>query len=87
MFAAKLHKAGGGVASVTTIITTKTALMQTAAKATADAAQKAPLQVSNISQLRDLAASAARASSVGTGTTSLACRSLPAQTWVRTLAR
>jgi hypothetical protein len=40
--------------------TTKTALMQTTAKAAASAAQKPPLDVSNTSQLRDLAQSAAR---------------------------
>jgi hypothetical protein len=40
--------------------TTKTALMQTTAKAAANAAQKPPLDVSNTSQLRDLAQSAAR---------------------------
>jgi hypothetical protein len=39
---------------------TKTALMQTAAKAAVDAAQKPPLEVSNTSQLRDLASAAAR---------------------------
>jgi hypothetical protein len=39
---------------------TKTGLMQTAAKAAASAAQKPPLDVSNTSHLRDLAASAAR---------------------------
>jgi hypothetical protein len=40
--------------------TTKSALMQTAAKAAEHAAEKPPLDVSNTSQLRDLAASAAR---------------------------
>jgi len=40
--------------------TTKTALMQTTAKAATHAAQKPPLDVSNTSQLRDLAQSAAR---------------------------
>jgi len=40
--------------------TTKTALMQTTAKAAEHAAQKPPLEVSNTSQLRDLAQSAAR---------------------------
>jgi hypothetical protein len=40
--------------------TTKSALMQTAAKAATHAAQKPPLDVSNTSHLRDLAASAAR---------------------------
>ena len=40
--------------------TTKTALMQTAAKAAEHAAEKPPLDVSNTSQLRDLAQSAAR---------------------------
>jgi hypothetical protein len=40
--------------------TTKTALMQTTAKAAANAAQKPPLDVTNTSQLRDLAQSAAR---------------------------
>jgi hypothetical protein len=40
--------------------TTKSALMQTAAKAAVSAAQKPPLDVSNTSQLRDLAQSAAR---------------------------
>ena len=40
--------------------TTKTALMQTTAKAAEHAAQKPPLDVSNTSQLRDLAQSAAR---------------------------
>jgi hypothetical protein len=40
--------------------TTKTALMQTTAKAATYAAQKPPLDVSNTSQLRDLAQSAAR---------------------------
>jgi hypothetical protein len=40
--------------------TTKSALMQTAAKAATHAAQKPPLDVSNTSQLRDLAQSAAR---------------------------
>jgi hypothetical protein len=40
--------------------TTKTALMQTTAKAATNAAQKPPLDVSNTSQLRDLAQSAAR---------------------------
>jgi hypothetical protein len=39
---------------------TKTALMQTTAKAATHAAQKPPLDVSNTSQLRDLAQSAAR---------------------------
>jgi hypothetical protein len=39
---------------------TKTGLMQTAAKAAIHAAQKPPLDVSNTSQLRDLAQSAAR---------------------------
>jgi hypothetical protein len=39
---------------------TKTALMQTAAKAAEHAAEKPPLDVSNTSQLRDLAQSAAR---------------------------
>jgi len=39
---------------------TKTALMQTAAKAATNAAQKPPVDVSNTSHLRDLAASAAR---------------------------
>jgi hypothetical protein len=39
---------------------TKTALMQTTAKAAADAAQKPPLEVSNTSQLRDLVAGASR---------------------------
>jgi hypothetical protein len=39
---------------------TKTALMQTAAKAAEHAAEKPPLDVTNTSQLRDLAASAAR---------------------------
>jgi hypothetical protein len=41
-------------------ITTKTALMQTTAKAATHAAQKPPVDVSNTSQLRDLAQSAAR---------------------------
>jgi hypothetical protein len=40
--------------------TTKTALMQTTTKAATHAAQKPPLDVSNTSQLRDLAQSAAR---------------------------
>jgi hypothetical protein len=40
--------------------TTKSALMQTAAKAAEHAAEKPPLDVSNTSQLRDLAQSAAR---------------------------
>jgi hypothetical protein len=40
--------------------TTKTALIQTTAKAATHAAQKPPLDVSNTSHLRDLAASAAR---------------------------
>jgi hypothetical protein len=40
--------------------TTKTALMQTAAKAAADAAKKPPLEVSNTLQLRDLASAAAK---------------------------
>jgi hypothetical protein len=40
--------------------TTKIALMQTTAKAATHAAQKPPLDVSNTSQLRDLAQSAAR---------------------------
>ena len=39
---------------------TKTALMQTAAKAATHAARKPPLDVSNTAQFRDLAASAAR---------------------------
>jgi len=39
---------------------TKTGLMQTAAKAAEHAAEKPPLEVSNTSQLRDLAQSAAR---------------------------
>jgi hypothetical protein len=39
---------------------TKTGLMQTAAKAAERAAEKPPLEVSNTSQLRDLAQSAAR---------------------------
>jgi hypothetical protein len=39
---------------------TKTALMQTTAKAATHAAQKPPLDVSNTSQLGDLAQSAAR---------------------------
>jgi hypothetical protein len=39
---------------------TKTGLMQTTAKAATHAAQKPPLDVSNTSQLRDLAQSAAR---------------------------
>jgi len=39
---------------------TKTGLMQTAAKAAEHAAEKPPLDVSNTSQLRDLAQSAAR---------------------------
>jgi hypothetical protein len=39
---------------------TKTALMQTTAKVATHAAQKPPLDVSDTSQLRDLAASAAR---------------------------
>jgi molybdenum-dependent DNA-binding transcriptional regulator ModE len=39
--------------------TTKTALMQTAAKAATDAAQKPPLEVSNTSQFRDVATAAA----------------------------
>ena len=40
--------------------TTKNALMQTAAKAAANAAQKPPLDVSNTSQFRDLANSSSR---------------------------
>ena len=40
--------------------TTKTALMQTTAKAAEHAAEKPPLDVSNTSQLRDLVQSAAR---------------------------
>ncbi len=39
---------------------TKTALMQTTAKVATHSAQKPPLDVSNTSQLRDLAQSAAR---------------------------
>jgi hypothetical protein len=39
---------------------TKTGLMKTAAKAAEHAAEKPPLEVSNTSQLRDLAQSAAR---------------------------
>jgi hypothetical protein len=39
---------------------TKTGLMQTTAKAAEHAAEKPPLDVSNTSHLRDLAASAAR---------------------------
>jgi hypothetical protein len=49
---------------------TKTALMQTTAKAATHAAQKPPLDVSNTSQLRDLAQSAARIFGLGeAGTT------------------
>jgi hypothetical protein len=46
---------------------TKTALMQTTAKAATHAAQKPPLDVSNTSQLRDLAQSAARIFGWGEG--------------------
>jgi hypothetical protein len=46
---------------------TKTALMQTAAKAAEHAAEKPPLDVSNTSQLRDLAQSAARIFGWGEG--------------------
>jgi hypothetical protein len=46
---------------------TKTGLMQTAAKAAEHAAQKPPLDVSNTSQLRDLAQSAARIFGWGEG--------------------
>jgi hypothetical protein len=47
--------------------TTKTGLMQTAAKAAEHAAEKPPLDVSNTSQLRDLAQSAARIFGWGDG--------------------
>jgi hypothetical protein len=46
---------------------TKTGLMQTAAKAAEHAAEKPPLDVSNTSQLRDLAQSAARIFGWGEG--------------------
>jgi hypothetical protein len=46
---------------------TKTGLMQTAAKAAEHAAEKPPLDVSNTSQLRDLAQSAARIFGWGDG--------------------
>jgi hypothetical protein len=50
---------------------TKTALMQTTAKAATHAAQKPPLDVSNTSQLRDLAQSAARTFGWGEGGTTV----------------
>jgi len=50
---------------------TKTGLMQTAAKAAEHAAEKPPLDVSNTSQLRDLAHSAARIFGWGEGGTTV----------------
>jgi hypothetical protein len=50
---------------------TKTGLMQTTAKAATHAAQKPPLDVSNTSQLRDLAQSAARIFGWGEGGTTV----------------
>jgi hypothetical protein len=50
---------------------TKTGLMQTAAKAAEHAAEKPPLDVSNTSQLRDLAQSAARIFGWGEGGTTV----------------
>jgi hypothetical protein len=50
---------------------TKTGLMQTAAKAAEHAAEKPPLDVSNTSQLRDLAQSAARIFGWGEGATTV----------------
>jgi putative ATPase subunit gpP of terminase len=50
---------------------TKTGLMQTAAKAAEYAAEKPPLDVSNTSQLRDLAQSAARIFGWGEGGTTV----------------
>ncbi len=51
--------------------TTKSALMQTTAKAATHAARKPPLDVSNTSQLRDLAQSAARIFGWGEGGTTV----------------